>query len=328
VVSKTATTKETASPSSAGGFNDKGNSNGGDVGRYIIFHNPISGAGRASYFVKGLTEELRRHGHAVDDCCPADREEAIRTARTVDATYDGVIGVGGDGTLNTLVNGLAERGVPLMAVPAGTENVLCRALGIPSDPTAIRGILEAGYTRTIDVGMANDRAFVAMSGVGFDATVTGEVHRRRSGPIKRWYYYWPMLKLLYTYDWPRLTVEVDGEQLASGAGFVIVGNVRLYADRLHICDRATPDDGLLDVCVFKNCDSLRLFSYFLSVRLGRHLRRSDVAYRQGRRITVRAERAGVPFQVDGDAAGTAPVEYTVRMAAMRMFVPRLVAGAR
>ena len=292
------------------------------MGRYIIFHNPISGEGRAAFFVKGLTAELRQRGHSVDHCCAATRDEAVRAARTVDATYDGVIGVGGDGTLNTLVNGLMGRSVPLMAVPAGTENVLCKALGIPRDPAAIRGLLEAGYTRTIDVGLANDRAFAAMSGVGFDATVTGEVHRRRSGPIKRWYYYWPLAKQLYTYDWPRLTVEVDGQQVASAAGFVIVGNVRLYADKMYICDRAVPDDGLLDVCVFTNCDSLRLFSYFLSVRLGRHLGRSDVAYRQGRRITVRAERAGVPFQVDGDAAGTAPVEYTVRTAAMRMFVPR------
>jgi diacylglycerol kinase (ATP) len=296
--------------------------NGGDVGKYIIVHNPISGAGRASFFVKGITEELRRHGHLVEACCPANREETIRAARAVGSTCDGVIGVGGDGTLNTLINGLVGRGVPLMAVPAGTENVLCKALGIPGDPAAIRAMLESGYTRNIDVGMANDRAFAAMSGVGFDALVTGDVHSRRTGPIKRWYYYWPLVKLLYTYDWPRLTVEVDGEQVTTGAGFLLVGNVRNYADKLFLCDRAVPDDGLLDVCIFTNCDSLRLFSYFLSVRLGRHLRRSDVVYRQGRHITVRAERPGVPFQVDGDIAGEAPVEYTVRRAAMRMFVPR------
>ncbi len=258
----------------------------------------------------------------MEDCCPADREAGVRAARSVDASYDGVIGVGGDGTLNTLVNGLAGRGVPLMAVPAGTENVLCKALGIPGEPAAIRGMLEAGYTRNIDVGMANGRAFAAMSGVGFDAAVTGEVHRRRSGPIKRWYYYWPLVKLLYTYDWPHLEVEVDGELITSTGGFVLVGNVARYADHINLCLRAEPDDGLLDVCVFTNCDSLRLFSYFLSVRLGRHLGRSDVVYRQGRRITVRAARAGVKYQVDGDAAGEAPVEYTVRMAAMRMFVPR------
>jgi diacylglycerol kinase family enzyme len=212
------------------------------------------------------------------------------------------------------------RSVPLLPVPAGTENVLAKAVGIPANPQVIREILEAGRIRAMDVGYANGHAFLVMSGVGFDASVTREVHQNRRGPIKRWYYYWPSFRNWLGYRWPHLEVEVDGSRAAQGAALVIVGNMRLYADRLHVCANALPDDGLLDVCVFTRPGRWNLLSYFLSVKLGRHLKRSDVVYRQGARIVVRPEERAVPFQVDGDTVGLAPVEYTVRPKAIQMLV--------
>jgi diacylglycerol kinase (ATP) len=171
--------------------------------------------------------------------------------------------------------------------------------------------------------MANGQAFAVMSGVGFDATVTGEVHARRRGPISRWWYFWPTVKNLCFYKWPHMSVEVDGRTVAEGAAFLVVGNMRMYADRLRICANAVPDDGLLDVCIFTRPGAFHLIGYFLSTRFGRHLQRNDVVYRQGTRIVVRPAEGGVPFQVDGDAVGVAPVEYTVRPQAVQMFVPVL-----
>jgi YegS/Rv2252/BmrU family lipid kinase len=289
------------------------------VGRYIIFHNPISGTGRAARLVKTIAAELQSHGHAVDDYCSTSREDAIRAAGEVDTSYDAVLGVGGDGTQNSLVSGLIDRQVPLLPVPAGTENVLCKAIGVPSDPVLIRQLLEAGQVRSLDVGMANEQPFAVMSGVGFDATVTGEVHAKRCGPIKRHYYYWPTLRNLLTYKWPRLTVEVDGRTVADCPAMAIIGNMKLYADRLHICSRATPEDGLLDICIFLKPGALQLVSYFASVKLGTHMKRDDVVYCQSKRIVVRSD-GHTPFQVDGDAVGHTPIEYTVRPKAIRMFV--------
>lgn len=264
---------------------------------------------------------MKAHGHTVEHLETHSREDAIRIAREIDPTIDGLISIGGDGTHNSVINGLMGRPVPLMPVPAGTENVLCKGIAIPADEKIIRTILEAGRTRSIDVGLANGKAFAVMSGVGFDATIAGEVHAKRHGPISRWWYFWPTVRNLCFYRWPHLTVEVDGETVVEGAAFAVVGNMRMYADRLHVCDRAVPDDGLLDICIFTRPGSWRLVSYFLSIRFGRHLRRKDVIYRQGRRIVVRPTEEGIPFQVDGDTVGVAPVEYTVSPRAVRMFVP-------
>jgi len=290
------------------------------MARYLIIHNPISGAGLAARFVPAIAAELQSRGHHVDSLGPRSKAEAIAAARQVDPACDALISVGGDGTHNTIVNGLVGNAVPMLPVPAGTENVLCRALAIPADPARVREILESGRVRPVDVAFANDHAFLVMSGVGFDASVTREVHQNRRGPIKRCYYYWPSFRNWLGYRWPHLEVEVDGQVVARDAGLAIVGNMRRYADKLFICARALPDDGLLDVCVFTRRGRWNLLSYFLSTKLERHLQRPDVVYRQGRRIVVRPTENGVPYQVDGDAVGLAPVEYTLRPAALRIFV--------
>ncbi|NIA21675.1 MAG: hypothetical protein GWP05_06860, partial [Anaerolineaceae bacterium] len=203
------------------------------MARYVIFHNPISGSGRAARMADQITRQLTAHGHGVDHLQPRSREEGIEAARGIDESYAALISVGGDGTHNTIANGLVGRSVPMLPVPAGTENVLCKAIGIPGDPVVVREILEAGRICPMDVAFANGQAFMIMSGVGFDATVTREVHEHRHGPIRRRDYYLPSLRNWWSYIWPRLAVEVDGQVVAEDAALVIVGNMRLYADKLH-----------------------------------------------------------------------------------------------
>lgn len=269
--------------------------------------------------VRQITAELQAHGHEVVQFVPQSREEAIAQARTLDESHAALLSVGGDGTHNTIVNGLLGRSVPMLPVPAGTENVLCKAIGIPPDTAVIREILETGRVGPVDVALANGKAFLIMSGVGFDAAVTQEVHRHRHGPIRRRDYYLPSLRFWWGYSWPRLTVEVDGEVVAEDAALAIAGNMRLYADGLHVCPEAQPTDGLLDICVFTRPGRWNLVKYFVSAKLGRHTRRKDVVYRQGKRIVVRPVENDVPFQVDGDAVGTAPVEYTIQPEGIQLF---------
>jgi len=289
------------------------------VARYATFHNPISGSGRAAELVGLITAELRAHGHEVAAFVPRSREEAVEQARSLDESHDALLSVGGDGTHNTIASGLLGRPVPMLPVPAGTENVLCRAIDIPPDPVLIRQTLETGRAIPVDVAMANGHPFLIMSGVGFDAAVTREVHRHRRGPIRRRDYYLPSVRLWWGYRWPHLAIEVDGRTVAENAALAIVGNMRLYADKLHICADATPTDGLLDICVFTKPGRWHLLKYFLLTKAGRHTRCSDVVYRQGKRLVVRPVEGDVPYQVDGDAVAAAPVEYTIQPGGIRLF---------
>ncbi len=291
------------------------------MGKFVLIHNPISGQGRSESITNKLIEVLTAHGHQVEDCRPTSAEDAVRAAQEVDPDTTGVISVGGDGTHNTILNGMLGSSVPLLPVPAGTENILSRALAIPLDPEKIVDILEHGRVREMDVGMANGRAFLIMSGIGFDAGITKEVHEHRHGPINRSNYYWPTFKQLMTYKFPPLRVQMEGHEVAVAAGFLVVGNLAMYADKLNLCDRALPDDGLLDMVIFTKPGRLRLIWSFLLTKFRQNRMMKDIIYLQGRKFTVIADREGIPYQVDGDAMGTAPVQYDIQDKAIRVFTP-------
>lgn len=118
------------------------------------------------------------------------RGHATSLARTAAAAgADLVIALGGDGTVNEVVNGLLvdgpDPGLPGLAVlPAGHANVFARALGLPNDPVAaagrLLGALRDGRRRPVGMGMAGDRYFTFCAGAGFDATVLRDVERRRA----------------------------------------------------------------------------------------------------------------------------------------------------
>jgi len=122
-------------------------------------------------------EETRNRGHAAALACRAMRDG-----------FDGVIALGGDGTVNEICNGLLTDGVhdgvpALGVVPTGSTNVFARALGIPNDPVEATALLlealMARRTRSIGLGRANDRYFIFSAGVGYDAAVVADVENRR-----------------------------------------------------------------------------------------------------------------------------------------------------
>jgi diacylglycerol kinase family enzyme len=124
-----------------------------------------------------VIEETANRGHAAALACRAMRDRV-----------DVVVALGGDGTINEVVNGVLTDGqhkhVPAVGVvPAGSTNVFARALGIPNDPIEATGLLlealTAGRRRQISLGRADDRWFVFAAGFGFDAAVVAAVERER-----------------------------------------------------------------------------------------------------------------------------------------------------
>lgn len=122
-------------------------------------------------------EETANRGHAAALACRAMRDHV-----------DLVVALGGDGTVNEVVNGLLTDGVhehvpALGVVPAGSTNVFARALGLPNDPIEATGMLldalRNGRRRPISLGRLEDRWFTFAAGVGFDATVVAAVEKRR-----------------------------------------------------------------------------------------------------------------------------------------------------
>src|SRR3984957_4972678 len=147
------------------------------------------------------------------------------TRDAVQAGVDLVLASGGDGTVSACAGGIAGSGIPLGVLPCGTGNLLARNLGLPLSVDEALTVALTGSDRRLDVGTANDRPFVVMAGIGFDAEMLDGADERLKSRVG-WAAY-VLSALRHLRDRPaRVTLRADGgpprRRYASG---VIIGNV-------------------------------------------------------------------------------------------------------
>jgi diacylglycerol kinase (ATP) len=284
--------------------------------RVAILANPRAGSEQSRRVVEALARRLHAFGLTPVVCW--HRRELSEAVAEGGDDLRCVVAAGGDGTVLEVLN--RAPGVPVAVLPLGTENLVARYCGVPCCAKTLADVVATGTLRRVDVGRANGRLFCLMASAGFDAAVVHAVHQRRRGHITRFTYGLPLVRLLQTYRFPPIDVEVldTGERLRGAMVFVF--NVPRYGLGLPIAPHAKPDDGRLDVYVFEKSGVLNFLGYGLSVLLRRHTKRPDVHHRQARGFRLSSPEP-VPLQTDGDPAGWLPATVEVMPGALTLVVP-------
>lgn len=290
--------------------------------RARLILNPYAGHAEDVRAIHSAITELRTRGWEIDVTLTARPGHGTDLAR--DAARHGygvVIAAGGDGTVNEVVNGIAHTPTALAVLPVGTGNVWCRELRLPLRPRDAAIALSHGHLLHLDLGLAGERYFLLMAGVGFDAAVTRLVDvtlKRRLGMLA---YVVQALRVARQVRGTRARITLDGWRTIKGRVLmVVIGNSRLYGGVLEITHHANLTDGLLDVAVIKGQDVRAAPLHLLSIVLRRYNLNPDMAYYRAREVRV---ESAVPLdvQVDGDAIGTTPMSFRVAPRALRALVP-------
>lgn len=235
--------------------------------------------------------------------------------------YAVVCAIGGDGTVNEVLNGLAGSPVPLGIIPTGTVNVLAMELGIPLDPPDAVRLLETGDVSTIDLGLAGDRYFGLMAGVGMDAAVVAGINPLMKKTLKEMAFAVQGISHYIAGDDARIRVESQ-ERTVEGY-FAVFGNASSYAGAFGITPLADMRDGLLDVCVLKDRSFLSTATYWTAALLNAHLRHPSVEYYRTEEALVTCVEEGrdVLVQTDGEVAGRLPMVCRIVPRALLVIVP-------
>lgn len=253
------------------------------------------------------TAETKRRHHATH-----------LAAGAVHEGFDLLVCLGGDGTLNEVVNGLAGSRLPVVPLPGGGTNVFARTMGLPKDPieataVVIERLHEGAAPKRINLGRVNGRAFAFCAGVGFDAALVRAVERRMrlKKRIGEPYFVAQGLRtffLAYSRKDPPLALH-EGDRTVEGLHLVIVCNSTPYTflgDRpFRLCPDAGQSKGL-DVTALHSLGTV--FALRVLRRAfgdGGHVRfRKVTALHDVNAFRVEATRP-IPYQVDGDYAGEA-----------------------
>lgn len=284
-----------------------------------IIVNPISGEGASYHKAALLAKRLDRRGIPSRLWTTEQARQGGTLAHQAAPESRAVVAVGGDGTVNDVVQGLVGTDTPLAVLPTGTANVLAHELGIRKHVSSTVKVVTNRRVRRMDLGYAGGQYFVCMASCGFDAAVTYQMHRHRTGNINYAHYVPMTLKAFWNYDYPELRVTVDGKVLPEPAYHVIIGNTRSYGGPFKIATRAWNDDGLLDVVIFCGRGPVWLGAYLLSTIFRGHVLLPRVHMLRGRRVEI--ESSGpVPYQLDGDFAGYSPLTAEVREHALAVLM--------
>lgn len=263
----------------------------------------------------------------VEDPGTGQAREAVALGAATVAAY------GGDGTVRSVAAGLADSGVPLALIPAGTGNLLARNLAVPlGDPDAALAVALSATTRTIDVAQAGidvsgedqdvvPRLFLVMAGLGFDAEVMAAVEPRLKERVG-WMAYVVTGARRLRGQVTRLTLQLDeAPVLRRRVRSVIVGNCGELTGGVRLLPDAEVDDGWLDVVVVSAKGLMGWAAVTLTVLTRNRRGHPVVELFRCRSVELRPESA-LPVQLDGDPAGEArAMRVRVDPAALEVKVP-------
>jgi YegS/Rv2252/BmrU family lipid kinase len=254
--------------------------------------------------------------------------DAERFARAAAAEgYDLVVPAGGDGTVNEVANGLAGTTTALAPLPIGTVNVWAREAGFAMDiPTAAQQIVAAERS-VIDLGRWNERFFVLMTGIGFDAEVVKHLYARDKKRFGVMAYIGRIWAVMWGYRGKRVTVWLDDERFDVSLLMMIVGNTARYASFIPFTPAAAVNDGMLDVYMLVGADMLGGPYRFVALFLKRLLPFLDPHGIERTVRRVRISGGALPVQIDGDHVGTTPGEVSIVPRALHVLVTHAAARA-
>lgn len=294
--------------------------------RILIIANPKSGRGAAKNVIPKLKDFFWKNRVKADFYSTKKPKDAIKKARDAakSGKYEIIIACGGDGTVNEVLNGMMAAGKNgrysnFGVIPLGTENVLAQETGVPFNPIKAAGIILKGKTKKIDLGMANRRYFVLMTGIGYDAHVVSKIKPAIKNIMGRSVYPLAAVKQLFNYRNFDLDVIID-RKIRTNGSFVVVGNIKLYGANLKITPKARIDDGFLDVCIFKGKDVFSFVKFALGAFAERHIDTSGIEYYKAKEVQIKSKEK-VLYHVDCEIDGTTPVRIKACPSVIRMIVP-------
>jgi len=295
--------------------------------KWFFIVNPNAGSRKGTRDWPKISRLIRESGIPHETALTTHRGHAIAlTVECLKQGYRKIAVVGGDGTLNEVLNGIysqqevAAGEILLGMIPVGTGNDWCRSFNIPFDYKKALEVLRQEKTFVQDICRVTHyhqdkpeiRYFMNVAGLGYDALVAKKTNmmkeKGRGGPLTYFYF---VFASLFQYSFMEAVIEVDGEPAFKGEIFSMnVGICKYNGGGMMQVPFAIPDDGLLDVTLIKKAPKYIVIKHARKLYDGSLVNLPMVKTFRGKQVRIRST-GRIYLETDGESLGHTPFTFDI-----------------
>lgn len=240
--------------------------------------------------------------------------------------YDLLIAVGGDGTVNNVINGVVKNhmDISMLIIPAGTVNDLGNYLNLPTTVDGICNIIKNYKVRKIDVCKVNDKYFVNVAAAGLLADIAIKTPIEAKTAFGSFAYYVHGIKEVpkQLFETLKFQFKHDNKTFETDAFLFMILNSKSAGGFTNFAPKGEIDDGLFDVCIIKKSYLLNAAGVFLKIFSGDHINDPNVIYFQTDHLEVEClNKEDIIIDIDGECGGTFPAKFEIKKQVLNIIVP-------
>jgi YegS/Rv2252/BmrU family lipid kinase len=294
--------------------------------QWLVIINPNAGNGKGKKDLERISGLLEREGIGFSARITGKKTEATDLAReAIENGYRKIMVVGGDGTLNEVINGIFLQDVcptaeiTVALIPVGTGNDWGRMFGIPLIYEGAIKVIKENKRMLHDIGFITyfngnnqlKRYFINIAGLGFEAMVVSRTNKQKDkGRSNAAIYFYNLLSSLISYRKETALIEIDGIKSTARVFSINVGNGRYCGGGMRQTPDALPDDGLLDITVIKEMGRIEIIRNLKLLYDGTILSHPKVDGYRSTNLRVSCEKL-LYAEADGESLGHTPVEFGI-----------------
>lgn len=300
--------------------------------------NPVAGAGRLQRRWPAMRAELKKGGLMFDEYWTTRSKEAVELAKKlVENGQRHIIGVGGDGTNNEIINGIMSQSVvPTQQVyysllPFGTGNDWVRTHQIPHSISDWLKMIDQHYTIKHDIGWVDcqtdkevlKRYFVNVAGFAYDAHIVKKAEEYDHTKKKKILYFWLVIKELWGYKTPKLKIHFDDIDLIDNYYTINVGICKYSGGGMQLVAHANPKDGQLALTIIKDFPKWKVILDTPKLFTGNLSQHKYSALHHTKNLSIQAvANHKCIVEVDGEYIGDGATKIGILPAAINVIVPK------
>lgn len=291
--------------------------------KYLFIVNPVAQRGNSIKEWQYAREYLLNRGIPFSECISEKAGDCIDFAKKgAEEGHCSIISVGGDGTINEVVNGLRSslENVNIGILPTGTGNDFAKSLEIPNNTLEALDIILKGKTKKTDIGRVNGKLFLNVGGVGFDAEVCNVANTSMKKLTGTSAYLVSVIKTLFNFTPTDLSLTIDDNVYNEKVWLTSVANGKYFGNGMKVAPDAELNDGLFDIVVVKETSALYFLRVFPSVFNGTHIKDESVKVIRGKKVILESP-VKLTVQCDGEIIGTTPITFEVIHNGISVFCP-------